>query len=259
MGLCYTSLEVKIVNILDNLILKHGLQTLKEDIYSSLYTCVMVHPTRADELEVGTSKLGGYPDLPEDFYWPKQDGEYLQFIGQINLSQLEGAWKQDLLLPDTGYLYFFYDGEAYGEADQQNGWRVLFYEGTADDLTATKVDVSSIYLQCGLEFSYDIRLGDTYIEDDQLYDQFDALMLEINGNIPFHQIGGTAWDIQGDVLEECQEFSGKKGDWQLLFQIDSDDQLNMMWGDVGILYYCIERQALEKKQFENTWLIMQCS
>ena len=48
-------------------------------------------------------------------------------------------------------------------------------------------------------------------------------------------------------------------DWQLLFQIDSDEeQLGAMWGDVGRVYFWIRRQELKERDFSNVWLSLQC-
>lgn len=51
----------------------------------------------------------------------------------------------------------------------------------------------------------------------------------------------------------------KMREWQFLFQIDSDDDLNVMWGDVGTLYICISKESLKQKRFEDCWTILQCS
>ena len=94
-----------------------------------------------------------------------------------------------------------------------------------------------------------------------------------------HRIGGYPDCIQGDPKLEshlvthglyCGDRTGyeagrKQGlypgakEWELLLQVDSDDQAKMMWGDVGRIYFLIQRSALELRQFEKTWLIFQCS
>ena len=48
-------------------------------------------------------------------------------------------------------------------------------------------------------------------------------------------------------------------DWQLLLQIDSDeDNLGVIWGDAGLVYFWIRKQDLEKRDFSNVWLVLQC-
>jgi uncharacterized protein YwqG len=46
-------------------------------------------------------------------------------------------------------------------------------------------------------------------------------------------------------------------DWQLLLQVDSDDDLNMQWGSTGILYYWIKQADLQAQRFDHGWLVLQ--
>jgi len=41
-------------------------------------------------------------------------------------------------------------------------------------------------------------------------------------------------------------------------QIDSDDNASMMWGDVGRLYFWILRDELQNKNFDASWMVLQC-
>ena len=91
---------------------------------------------------------------------------------------------------------------------------------------------------------------------------------------------GYANNIQSEMELECQlvtnglycgDPSGyndtkakglEKGtkDWILLLQIDSEDEkTGMMWGDVGRLYFWIKKEDLGNKDFNKTWMILQCS
>ena len=67
---------------------------------------------------------------------------------------------------------------------------------------------------------------------------------------PRHQIGGWADPVQGPVefevaqgvMDESLSFGDENHTaealrWSLLIQIDSDDASDMMWGDVGMLYW----------------------
>ena len=46
--------------------------------------------------------------------------------------------------------------------------------------------------------------------------------------------------------------------WRLLLQFDTDDDLGVMWGDAGVIYYWVEAPAALAGRFENAWLILQC-
>jgi hypothetical protein len=61
---------------------------------------------RFDQPIVGSSLLGGQPDLPPGIAWPGS----LSFIAQINLLQTVG-YDAERLLPQQGLLYFFYNAQ----------------------------------------------------------------------------------------------------------------------------------------------------
>lgn len=48
-------------------------------------------------------------------------------------------------------------------------------------------------------------------------------------------------------------------DWRLLFQFDTDDDLGVMWGDCGTVYFWVREDDARAGSFANVWLILQCS
>ncbi len=60
---------------------------------------------------IGQSKLGGRPDLPDQFAWPADKGRPLQnFLLQINFADT-ALFDETNPLPESGLLSFFYDLE----------------------------------------------------------------------------------------------------------------------------------------------------
>jgi uncharacterized protein YwqG len=57
---------------------------------------------------------------------------------------------------------------------------------------------------------------------------------------------------------EVKELDKGRSDWILLLQIDTDDDVKMMWGDGGMLYFWIKKDDLKESRFENSWMILQC-
>jgi uncharacterized protein YwqG len=53
------------------------------------------------------------------------------------------------------------------------------------------------------------------------------------------------------------EAARQKAKWQLLLQIDSDDMAGMRWASSGIIYYWLERDALQRAAFDKSWLVLQ--
>ena len=50
----------------------------------------------------------------------------------------------------------------------------------------------------------------------------------------------------------------KRHDWQLLLQVDTDDNADMMWGDAGLVYFLIKKDDLATRSFDNIWFSFQC-
>ena len=43
--------------------------------------------------------------------------------------------------------------------------------------------------------------------------------------------------------------------WELLLQVDSEENAGMMFGDTGRLYFLIRHDDLLARQFEKTWMV----
>ena len=40
---------------------------------------------------------------------------------------------------------------------------------------------------------------------------------------------------------------------------DSDDDIEVMWGDMGILYFWVRESDARKRDFSAAWVVLQCS
>jgi uncharacterized protein YwqG len=268
-------------------------ERVANDLKRGMLEATRLITERADEsvLELGTTKIGGKPDLPVGTSWPTWNGSDLSFIAQINLADFRKA--SQTLLPEKGLLSFFYDSEqtTWGFDPKDSGsWRVMYFSDLSSlerfELPASLPDYAR-YPACKVEFVktttlppwdslFVDKLNLTETERDAYYDMLDNLHEETVG--PLHQVGGHPATIQGEMQLECQlvshgiycgdvegyadprraELESGAEDWCLLLQIDSDDNSEMMWGDVGMIYFWIQRQALEQQQFEKAWMILQC-
>lgn len=238
------------------------------------------------------SRIGGIPRVPQGFEWPRWQDTSLAFLAQIDLAELGGAGTSQGL-PDSGQLYFFYDQEqstwGFDPADR-GSWQVVYADAATSlvPLLPPK-DVSG-------DYRYDEKLVSfeeiaTYpstesfesagIElDDELWDRVEDQRIRPYEDMAHHQIGGHPDPVQGSEMPlECQlvsnglycgdetgfldpmarELRAGAAEWQLLLQLDSDEDAGMMWGDCGLLYFWIQKPALEKRDFSNVWMILQCS
>jgi uncharacterized protein YwqG len=237
------------------------------------------------------SHLGGRPNLPPGIPWPERKGKRLGFMSRLSLAEIQQAQVIDWL-PATGALLFFYDLEEqpWGFDPADRGGAVVLYvddlgeppsiEGGAAPSISTVVPHQYVTFRsirsCPSQRDEIDALKLSDEESDAVYEHLDA---EFQGQ-PKHQVSGFPSPVQGDDMElECQlvthglycgSSSGYEDaraaslrdgakDWNLLFQFDSDDDLDVMWGDAGTLYYWIERHRARQGDFSNAWLILQCS
>jgi uncharacterized protein YwqG len=236
------------------------------------------------------SHLGGRPNLPPGTPWPERKGKRLGFMSRLSLAEIQQAQAIDWL-PGTGALLFFYDLEEqpWGFDPADRGGAVVLYvddlnepppvsDGEAPSISTVVphqyVAFRSIR-SCPFERDEVAALQLSDEESDAMCEHLDAAF---QGQ-PKHQISGYPSPVQGDGMElECQlvthglycgNSSGYEDaraaslrdgakDWSLLFQFDSDDDLDVMWGDAGTLYYWVERRAARRGDFSNAWLILQC-
>lgn len=85
------------------------------------------------QLPVGSSRLGGAPDLPAGAIWPAWEGRALSFLAQLNLAEL-AVFPAAAALPTAGWLSFFYDAQEqpWGYDPAHRGRAVvLYHEATA--------------------------------------------------------------------------------------------------------------------------------
>lgn len=95
-------------------------------------------------------------------------------------------------------------------------------------------------------------------------------------NIPNHQIGGWPRLVQSSIWREChvvshglplgnpqqaadprvQALPPGEDRWRLLLQLDTDEDVGWMWGDVGTLYFAVRSEP--PLRFGETWMIFQC-
>ncbi len=240
------------------------------------------------------SKLGGNPDLPGRFEWPMSGGRPLDFLLQLNLSELKGM-EMARLLPRSGLLSFFYDMEnqPWGfQLSDRSGFRVVHFNEMSTFIERSRPDrkpgldercldffprISVPHLRSQAGDLLEIRSQMTEDEMDQ-YAKF-ASEYERRQGPPMsdanHHFLGYSENIQNDMQIQAQlitngvtdgdektgpereALEGGAVDWVLLLQLDSDPSANLKWGDDGMLYFWIPRQDLRDRKFDNVWAILQ--
>lgn len=238
---------------------------------------------------IDQSLIGGLPALPTGMEWPNdKNGIPLSFIAQLRLKDVKPFDTYDLL-PDSGYLYFFYDsdrGMGGYSPDERHLFKVIYFDGEVDGLMAVDDYPENMtemvkYHPCKLSFSNEISMP--YKWDKKVYsflneEEKDTYGMKVWRGGRINRTLGHADNLQGTMETICQivnseAFDGDfkkfyqpenaellKGeeDWVLLLQVDSnEDNAYMQWMDAGRLYFWIRKQDLLARNFDNCWCVMQ--
>lgn len=219
----------------------------------------------------------------------------LSFLCQIDLTEI-APLDRDGLLPKKGLLSFFYEMESscWGFDPADEGCvRVFCFEDT-DALTPTALPEDLAEEHAVKEYDISCKAKDSYPSYEELarhadtdvdWDDYDEALEDLGYELDSerHKLLGYANLVQGEMLTECERsarglYSGDSksyretpddlkeeirraaSDWVLLFQMASimDGDYELMYGDVGNLYFYIRKQDLAEGNFDRVWFALQC-
>ena len=205
----------------------------------------------------------------------------LAFVAQLDLAQLAGL-DTGLPLPKAGYLWFFYELEEqpWGYSPAHRGsFRVLFAE--AGTRTERREAPAGVEVLQGTHVTATQTLSfRTWpeLEDDEQLDAYESFQDDMAADDPDHRIGGHPDQIQGDMTRSCalvtqgvylggppdlapeelERLAARASEWRLLLQLDSDDDLDWMWGDCGRLYWWMREADIRAGNWDRAWFQLQC-
>ncbi len=232
------------------------------------------------------SHWGGAPGLPAGD-WPTRNGRKLTFLARVSLAELHRAHRIGWL-PTTGALLFFYDLEeqpwGFDPKDKGSG-AVLHVPDLDSPITPVKSKDGGGIAPRSMSFrliqtlpSWEREAVQELTLSDDEFDEYSDLAEAPYDGHARHQVGGLPVPVQGDQMElECQLASNGiyigdpsgyadprarpleagAAEWRLLLQFDTDDDLGVMWGDCGRLYFWVRESEAKAGRFGGTWLILQ--
>ncbi|MDM5333887.1 YwqG family protein [Ureibacillus composti] len=252
---------------------EYGLLHKESDILNAAKQSIKMikEKVKEEEIPIGSSKLGGLPDLPQDWEFPKYKNGFHSFLGQLNLQEVK-PFDVENILPSRGILYIFYDviDQPWGFVEDEGCFKVLYFEGDEKELVRKEYPETSenyhplpsfkvtfVNILTLPEFPENIELSD---EDEENYSEMRYEMIQpsdLEGEYdPAHYMLGYPFSIQNDVFDE---FNLNSEEAVLLLQLDSDEEdMGWLWGDSGIIYFGIDKRSLAKKQFGQVQFTLQC-
>ncbi|WP_417860660.1 DUF1963 domain-containing protein [Winogradskyella sediminis] len=199
-------------------------------------------PTENAQLE---SHFGGLPYFEKGEKWPtKKNGKHLDFIFQI-------FNKPELELPkNIALVQFFYDWEEMPWDTKDEGWLVKIYSKIHPSKIELIPKPTDLYPSkyCQIKYKTVQTLPDwegidvfgrnasklsCVLNEDEPWDNYDQIVSKLIGEQEYQsQLGGYPTWVQG----EATPIDSKGKPMKLLFQIDSEDNAGLMWGDAGLVY-----------------------
>jgi len=273
-----------------------GLSRISDQLLSLAKMSIRFTTTKSsdEEISIGASKVGGCPDLPPDHSFPKWKDVPLAFLAQINLADIS-SFSAASVLPSSGVLSFFYSAaqETWGFDPKDKGsWQVFYF---ADLKNLRRIEFPNNlpevgrYKACAVSFFEELTLPpfrsliteslELAPDERKKYIYFEQTLDGSSQNEMKNRILGYPDSIQGDMSVECQMVSNgiyygdaqankhprydelKPGsiNWEMLLQLDSEEvNAQMIWGDVGRVYFWIHKTTLANQEFEKTWFQLQC-
>lgn len=252
------------------------LAPLKERIEAALTPAVAL---LADPTASGRTHFGGQPLGSRGTRWPRSPSRPMSFIGQIDLAEVSND-----KMPSSGLLQLFYDVEEqkWGFDVADSDWWQVIYIANTDDLVPVPVPaerfpsfertalVAKPYLSAP-SIHDECLSGALRGSSDSLLEAYGDFLSEWHATVfghdgQAHQVIGHADWVQSDARVEAEKVrrarhgrEGRPAEWQLIWQIASDDALGFMWGDLGYLYLMAPAEESQRGDFSRCHLTLQCN
>ncbi|MFC7685940.1 YwqG family protein [Ureibacillus sp. GCM10028918] len=250
------------------------LECFRDKIESSVVSSLWITPTDGNT-SLTDCKFAGYPYLPKSHLYPRDsNGELMPLLAQINFSQI----PPEPLFPNKGLLQFFLSNkfnhpiEKKEELFFQQDFKVRYFpkvlheDQLVHDFSFLRNDNFPIQKEMALVFqpkyepvsASDYR-REKFLQPTQLQSAFisedDRTFEEIyfeNFLAAEHKLGGYPYFIEYDTRKNSTFL--KRFD-TLLFQIVSNDEQGIMYGDSGVIKFFINQQSLRNLDFSSVYFV----
>ncbi len=271
--------------VLNKLITEFNLEEYKDEIYKLSAPTIIFKSSKLDKYEnIGNTRFGGFPDLPEDIDWPISNGEndkedkgkFYNFICQINLQDIAHL---NNYLPKSGLLYFF-SGEYYSEPEI----KIIYYSGDLNKLVKKEVDNDNIvgglvavdiinntaskvpmYKAYKVKIENILTIPNPYLNkvkksvigqnkeiEDRYSDMYDNYHESLEEEYTASMLGHFYWEYE---VKDNEDFLYAL----ILLEVNSDRKIDFCFSDAGILAFSINEKDLKNKNFEKIYAAVSSS
>lgn len=251
---------------------------IRSDLEKYKLPIIKLLPSAENAENIWSSKFGGKPYwLKNDEYPKSKEGEDLVLLAQLNFEELPNIAEY----PQTGILQFFIeDDDVYGMdfdrpveevIDSPSGYRIIYHPTIERNEELLESELPEANKESYLPISREYRISSVRENEipsptDYRYQKYSSDPFEYEDELSDYiyenfssegsKIGGYA-----NFTQEDPRINGVHDNWILLFQMDSeflgDDEI--MWGDMGVGNFFIEKNALKNNDFSRVWYNWDCS
>lgn len=241
-----------------NLTTERDLENIVRPLIKKATRLIVNRPSRPPENSQHISQFGGDPYFEINNEWPhSRNGNPLTFIFQV-------FNEVDIALPDhIALIQLFYDFDEFPWDTEDDGWLVKVFTQLNKDsvIHIRKPEALSKSKYCEISFQNIESLPDwegidsfckfssnlsCVLNEDEPWGHYQTTVEKLIGEQDFQsQLCGYPKFVQGNCIPT--DNNGKPYD--LLFQIDSEDNAGLMWGDTGQIYVFADSNHSQNIEF----------
>ncbi len=256
--------------------LPSALEPFREKLLATQQTCIRATAEKSRQTRPWESKVGGQPYLPKNTPWPTTpEGRELFFLAQLNFAEMPPLPP----FPTHGIVQFYInDDDLYGmdfdDGENPDTFRVLYHaevtpnEGllqTSFPMLRDFEDLLPHHPDESYPLKFSLEQEVAPITDYQFFEYF--------GQEFFRQFGEQEWDVMDEFGKSVRPQGHKIGGYAyftqddprrpddpmlLLFQLDSDEVMDLMWGDMGVGHFFIREKDLAARDFSRVLYDWDC-
>lgn len=257
------------------LVLPPALEPFRDQLMSTRTTFVRAKARKMRQTSPSESKVGGIPYWPKALEWPVgTDGAPLFFLAQINFSEIPPLSP----FPNTGIVQFFIGaddlyGMDFDDGEKQDTFRVIYHPEVNPNAVLTTRLSEAAFDEDFLPHHPDESYPLTFSLEEEVVPVTDYRFYDYFGGDFFRQFGEQEWQIQEDFSKKVRSDGHKLGGYAyftqddprraddpmlLLLQLDSDEVMDLMWGDMGVGHFFIRETDLLRCDFSKVLYDWDC-
>ncbi len=254
---------------------------------SELFNITVEIKLGQEEEYLGTSKLGGLPDLPKGWEWPTCKGKFMTFFAQINFAEIPEHPELEDIIPKEGIIYFFVfldsPGKEFFDSKDQSEVSVLFFNGSEDKLSKQdfpntlpdRYKIEEQQICYGLEYSFPCDEEDLSYTDKTFNFTEETINALVDLSPDFNkfsaQLLGYPWCINANPIDHwsgvyddthSHDLGGSKDPRKGWVNLLSIDFLNFTFFEEiswSKGFWGIRKEDLKRLNFDNVMLQFQNS